>query len=191
MSGLSRNGFVYLFPDWTGFSRRCNVIVEDRDRKMRAELKAQASRAARTLWGTAIYRWLLGIGFLISAFGEWPEAKAPIAFGYLMLNTLVANVLEYGQARAAAENAISDLAERKTRHAVQYAAMQISKGAPVDEWNFWSEVDRRVDEELARQNEGAEKPVGILAAIGLVGGSLVFRAAADLLGIGIAAAVAS
>ena len=108
----------------------------------------------REIWGSAIYRGVLLLVFLVVAFSEFPNHKLSIGLGALLiLHTIAAVGLAVSQAFLIA-NHTDDLAERKTRHAIVLAAQQ---GRDAGDYDFWATVDARVADEL-REAGKIEEP---------------------------------
>jgi len=89
---------------------------------------------------------------------------------------------------AEANNRLSDLAERKTRHTIILAAQRdwnpLLADMPPD-WDFWAEVDRRVDAELVDE----ESPPKWWQAASLILWNAFARLMGDLVAVGIALAM--
>lgn len=107
----------------------------------------------REIWGSAIYRGVLLLVFLVVAFSEFPGHKLSIGLGALLiLQAIHAVGLAVAQAFLIANHS-DDLAERKTRHAIVLAAQQGRDAGDID---FWTTVDARVDAELRVAGRGEE-----------------------------------
>jgi hypothetical protein len=146
--------------------------------------RAAVAQATRSLYATAIVRWVFGVMFLFAAFEAFPEHKWPIGFGLLVFNLSVSGVICVLQAQQAVSNLLLDRGERKTRWTVVLAAELA--GEPHDEFSFWSAVDRRVNDEL-KMDEEAEP--GFWRSAGLVAAGVLWRLLADLFGIGLVASL--
>ena len=144
-----------------------------------ASLLEAIAKAGRTLWGTVVLRFLFGLIFLFVAFNEFPNHKWTIGLGLVVFNISVGMIAETLSTLQLQANRLDDMAERKTRHTIILAAERAGT-TNLNTWEFWSDVERRVDAEL-----GEPQKVSVPASIGLVVGRILWQAVADLVGIAI------
>lgn len=135
-----------------------------------APLSAAKARYRQAI-GLAIYRGILLFVFLLVAFGEFPDHKLSIGLGALVFLQGIAGVGLAMSVAALTSNAVDDMAERKTRHAILLAAQQ---GREAGGYDFWTIVDDRVAAET-----GAIREPSIAAQWGLMIWHVATRAVGD------------
>ena len=140
----------------------------------------------RQAWALWIYRWLIGVAFLFSAFSQLPDHRWTVGLGLLVFNAGIEAVLIVQQTQNAAQNALADEAERKTRHTIVAAAEKVGTEY-IEGWDFWQEVNERVSAETGPQ----EPALNWWRSAGLVLGQLVWRLIADLFGIALVVTLTS
>lgn len=141
--------------------------------------------AMRNAYVIGALRWLIGVAFLFAALSDLPAYKWTIGLGLLVFNLGVEAVISVVTAMRALNNRIDDLAERKTRQAIVLAA---ERGREVGHhWDFWEEVDRRVEAEMGP----VPKATGFWKSAGLVIGAVMWRLVADIFGIALVASLTS
>lgn len=149
--------------------------------------KETIDRQTRNSIAFMVYRTLIGVAFLFAAFHEFPDHKGSISLGYLLLLALFEGIGITMDAHYVGQNALSDQAERKTRHAIVLAAEQ---SGSIDQWDFWATVERRMSDELKEID-----PAGVARpwwkSTLLVIGSLVWRLIGGFVGVGIVSAMTS
>jgi len=140
--------------------------------------------SGRQIWGLTIYRWLLSVVFLLVAFNEFPEHRASIALGFLVVIHSFAAIGMALKHLFLTSNALDDEAERKTRHTIVMAAQQQMDAGHGD---FWAQVDDRV----AAERRGHTPAKSGVAAFFLVAWHTISRALGDYASIAIAWIISS
>ncbi|MFN6952860.1 MAG: hypothetical protein ACK4NE_09760 [Albidovulum sp.] len=154
--------------------------------------KEALGKLSRQTWVIGIYRWVIEVTFLFAAFTEFPEHKWSIGLAVLVFSGGIGGLVHYMQLVHAAENVAMDEAERKTRHAIVRAAELAAAGeGRIEQWEFWSEVDRRVAAEREPMDGGPDKPTGFWKGLLLAAGSLLWQLVASLFGIALVASLTS
>lgn len=149
------------------------------------EYRIAIERARRVAIAGALYRWLLGCGFLLVAFREIPEHRPSLALGYLVFNQAMGLIFEQDDlARIISANRL-DSGERTTRHAVLLAARRMAVREPLGD-DFWPEV-----RQLVQTEKGAPAKASFWRSCGLVVVNLAGRIIGDVIGIGIVFALSS
>lgn len=151
----------------------------------RNDAAAKVRAENRNVSSLMIYRWLVGTVFLLAAFSEFKAHWLPIALGSIVIGQGFVGILAYIELRAAAENAVLDLAERKTRHTIVIAQQWAVAGQPYDTFSgfdFWRQVNDAVENEYGIEDDKPPWWTGL----GLTLLSILYRIIADVIGIGIA-----
>lgn len=142
----------------------------------------------RNNYAVGIYRGLVGLAFLVACFNTFSSAIGPIALGYIFFGLSTEAVGLAVSTAAQAQNRLSDLAERKTRHTIVLAAQAPWRDRQYEpDWDFWAEVNRRVAEEGIDEDAPS---VPWWKTLGLVLGNVALRAAIDVATIVFAAVLA-
>jgi hypothetical protein len=89
-----------------------------------------------------LYRSFLSIALMVAAFTAFPDKKIVVALAVLVFVQGINAVAVQQYLISATQNHLSDLAERKTRHAILLASEKWSGPS------FWGECDSRVAQEL-------------------------------------------
>lgn len=144
--------------------------------------QAVIGRLKRQGYGLLIYRSILTFAFLIAAFSAFPHLKPVIGLAVLLFNQAIAALGHVATAHFHLANMLDDEAERKTRHAILLAAESPRRDA-FDQFDFWPEVNRRVDAERGEP----VKDVGGWSGAGLTAWNTLSRAFGDVLLIAVAA----
>jgi hypothetical protein len=160
---------------------------------MRSEQKIAVAKLDRQTWVVGIYRWVFGVAFLFAAFNQWPDLKWTIGLAYLALDAAIAAIIHGLNVSFIRNNFLDDAGERKTRHAILYAAELASrKELPFDyQPDFWRAVDDRIREEQEELDRYADEPVKWWIGVLLASGSLIWQLVASLFGIAIVVALTS
>lgn len=146
--------------------------------------KPFVAKLVRQAYVHGIYRWLIELAFLFSAFAVFPEYKWPIGLGLLVFSAGIAVTAQVVRAYHESANLLADSAERKTRHAVVHAAELAARGqSEIATWGFWAEVDRRVAAEQEQEGVPQETPTGFWKQLMIGTGALIWQLGANLLGI--------
>lgn len=145
---------------------------------------AVIGRLRRQGYGLMIYRSILTFIFLIAAFSTFPHLKPVIGLGVLMFNQAIAALGHVATVHFHTANMLDDEAERKTRHAILLAAEGPSRDA-FDQFDFWPEVNRRVESERGQP----VKDVGGWSGACLTAWNSVSRALGDVFLIAAAALI--
>lgn len=156
---------------------------------MLPELVHQSRSENRSLTVALVTGWVMGFAFMLAAFTEFPEHKWSIGLGYLAFLTMLRACLQQGIAMHAANNMLSDAAERKTRHTMLLASEWSKSGRLQDEFDhgdFWQAVDRRVKTET-----GEPDAHSFWLSLALTAGGIILNLLGSLIGFGIAAALTS
>lgn len=149
---------------------------------------AGIAKANRQILVSAAYRWLVSFGLFIGAFNVFSSDHAVFAcFCIVLAGLLVAPLGTLQDIAYRGQNAMDDLAERKTRHLILFLARNRDSLDRIDDYDVWSSVDKNVEVEKGPEPERPKWYVGFLTA----SGALLWSVTADLIGIGIAAAIAA
>lgn len=105
--------------------------------------KAQVDSAVRSGCALTVYRVVLNVALLVVAFRTFPEYRTLLALAVLVFSQGIAAIGAAQQIVFTQQNHLDDLAERKTRHAIVLASESDRSYL-----SFWSEVDRRVADEM-------------------------------------------
>lgn len=141
-------------------------------------------KMVRQAYVHGIYRWLVELAFLFSAFSAFPEYKWPIGLGLLVFSAGIVVTAQVVRGYHKSANVLADAAERKTRHAVVHAAELAARGqSEIAAWGFWAEVDRRVAAEQEQDGVLQEAPAAFWKQLMIGTGALIWQLGANLLGI--------
>lgn len=111
-------------------------------------LNNQARHATQEVRAAGLYRSLAGFALLVCGFVTFPANKTFVALAVVVFNGSVNLViLAMGEIRAH-DNALLDLAERKTRQAVYLASLPGATSDELEPFLFWDHVDNRVQQEV-------------------------------------------
>lgn len=154
---------------------------------MISELREQLDSKGRHILVNVAYSWLVSVALMLSGFSAFPDFKWPFAFAVIFISLGFQGVASFVDLASTRQNALADLAERKTRWTIVMAAERLRLGESADDLYFWGNVDERVKDEIDAQNEDGKNPAGCWKSIGLVTANLAGRLALDLLAIGLAA----
>lgn len=136
--------------------------------------QAQLERAGREAIGLLIYRWLVNFALFVCGFAAFPDHKAVFALAVIGFSLGVATIVQAQNLSRAAENRLMDVAERKTRHTIVLAQERGLRGQTCDDYEFWEEIDARVETEVGAPNAPAPW--------WLTGGLIIWNTLAYLLG---------
>lgn len=142
---------------------------------------AQLASDFRSGCAIGSYRFLLNLALLATAFHDFPDHRTVIVLALLVFSQGIAAVLVVQRITFAQQNRLDDLAERKTRHAILLAS-----DPDRSQYHFWTEVDRRVEEEKGPP----EKSPAWWTQIGLWLFSISGYLIGDLLTVALAAVIA-
>lgn len=143
-------------------------------------IEAGLRQARREGWGLYLYRLGLTFFLMVQALQAFPAQAGVVALAILVFNQGLAAVVQDGRLYFLMANRASDLAERKTRHAILAAhepyhreRLDSHPDRPLMTSEFWAEVDQRVADEIMFNDTEPQRIPGPLLVIGNAFGRLL------------------
>ena len=142
-------------------------------------------RQTRQAYGLMIYRGLITFALLVAGFRAFPDHRTVFALSVISFGLAVSGIAEYLAMLWRVDNEIMDAAERKTRFTILVAAERVSTGHGIEQWDFWQEVNERVEGERLTLDT-VETPPRWYTVVGLTAWNVVSRTFGDLVSVGLA-----